>query len=144
MSSIPAYNICQNARNLTITERLLTDLEAIRDSIAEGKYKTGTWQQMLTDLIAQDRATRRALKSVISNVSDALHKRHGYRCFDFMPAYLIELSLIAAAILLSSASSLPLSLLATFLFAVTLPTGPHSHGRINPRHPVQLRLSLVP
>ncbi|SVC19999.1 uncharacterized protein METZ01_LOCUS272853 [marine metagenome] len=76
MSSIPAYNICQNTRNLIITEKLVTDLEAIRDSIAEGKYKTGTWQQMLTDLIAQDRATRRALKSVIPNVSDALHRRH--------------------------------------------------------------------
>ena len=37
-----------------------------------------------------------------------------------MPAYLIELSLIATAILLSSASSLSLRLLATFLFAVTL------------------------
>ena len=89
-------------------------------SILNETYVPGTWQRVLVEISNLDETTRESLKSRISEISDALHGRHGYKRFNFLAAYLLEMSMIATAIGLACTSSMLLHLIATLFLAVAL------------------------
>jgi hypothetical protein len=84
----------------------LKRLDVIDQQLAEGSYKPGPWQSLISELDNQPRLTRRSVAQKATDVSTRLHGRNGFVTAPFIAGLIIELVIFAVGIWQIQADSL--------------------------------------